>query len=61
MFAISGAYATLTTRKLANMNIPAIIEDISYEIGTEVSQVDVKNLTVFEKYIFKIRKRRVHR
>jgi integrase len=46
----SGAYATLTTRKLANTDITAVIEDISTGIGREVAQIDVKNMHMQSEY-----------
>lgn len=46
----SGAYATLTTRKLANTDITAVIEDISDGIGLEVAQIDVKKMHMQSEY-----------
>jgi integrase len=46
----SGAYATLTTRKLANTDITAVIEDISDGIGVEVAQIDVKKMHMQSEY-----------
>ena len=46
----SGAYASLTTRKLANTDITAVIEDISDGIGLEVAQIDVKKMHMQSEY-----------
>lgn len=46
----SGAYATLTSRKLANTDLTAVIEDISSGIGLEVAQIDVKNMHMQSEY-----------
>ena len=45
----SGAYAILTTRKLANTDITAVIEDVSDGIGAEVARIDVKNMQMHEE------------
>ena len=47
----SGAYATLTSRKLANTDITAVIEDIGDGIGVEVVKIDVKNMYIQPDYL----------
>ena len=46
----SGAYATMTTRKVVNTDITAVVEDISTGIGREVAQIDVKNMHMQSEY-----------
>jgi ribosomal protein S12 len=46
----SGAYATLTIRKLANTDITAVVEDISTGICVEVVQIDVKSMHMQSEY-----------
>jgi hypothetical protein len=47
----SGTYASLTTRKLANTDVTAVLEDISAGIGVEVVKIDVKNMYIQADYL----------